>query len=827
MEGYDDISMEVETLHPLQRSKLSQGRHIQDEDGYLSDLSTLSNESLRGSSKCRLGDKAVLGGHAYSSPVVLKERIYVDQQQPRKEAYTLEDRQRVKADFFDTETGSETLISPMPKAPRPRYRSILEDSDGLSFPFLSDMELRHMSQSDEQFEQSGRPLPTPPTAPHSASPSVSPIITFPPEESPIARDTRPATHVRHRKHPRQASLPLLSPTQSPVLESMPSPPVTTAVLEVRRLHTTCQYGAEGNDGRSLRTETSKTEGKSVKNPLRRRRTCQREKEINDPGPVLLAQADIHTDDHFPSTLHNGDNKNISVLNPRRSSHDDIHALRSILKRARSPTHAPKMPSLPPLSAPVCGPSSALGPPVRIMSSPLPSLVTIPSSASLPSALNDQGQAEEQPTRQKSHAASPSFMSVPLGWFTNNGHMNASYSSAGTRSRQRASDGGSVQAPDGKTKTESADIGTTLTNTQNGTHRTIKSPGGGGHSKTVSSRSDQRNLHTTMLDLPFHFIALLTYPEPETGMDANDAQRTILESKISHQATTSTYLSLSFFLGFFVCFTDGSCGFSLEQERAFVRQRRRALMLLSCVIMTVRYCSFDFFLVILVATNCGLLYMMKRSGQHMDVTLAKRVVHRKLNLVQNWTTGLFRQGAVENEGYSKEAPPGVGTLGPGSGTMSYSNSTDDVQREPVAGSKQSRGRTNKSSRTDSVGSTAKSNHSYKTSPVLSVQTSRTPRLEELQLSQPQRKVKQDDMDTLLTTPSRSETPALAPSLISPGAVLKKRRFFGKAKSASTSSAVTVATSTTLPTVTANDMAQTPSDSNSPVGSSSNSPSSASL
>ncbi|GJJ76103.1 hypothetical protein EMPS_08462 [Entomortierella parvispora] len=779
MEGYDDIGMGVENnslgelSYSRQHSKQSQGRHLQDEDGYLSDLSTLSNESLHQMTTSSLNDKAISDRHedmnrATATSMVPKMRVHAGpstqrqaQHQPNGEACIPLGQQTVKSTFVVAGADGEMLISPMPRAPRPQHRSIVEDHGRHGFPFFDGEEANYMSQLEEPSGQPERTLSAPPITPHRAPPSLPMASALLHGESPISRDIGSTTYVRPRMHPHQSSLPLSSMALERHCglekQGLPSP-------IQKQLRTVGQYGIEEDNDQPLRTESSKTGG-SAKTPLQRRRTCQREKDISAGSPLPI-QMDSQTDEPFSSKLHSGDNGHIGVLNPRRGSHDDIHALRSILKRARSP----KISSFPPLSAPVYGLSPIPGPPTRTMSSPSPALATLPSSTSLPTGLNEQSQAETQ-ARSRNHGTSPSFMSVPLGWFTSTSQINTSYSGAGSRNRRRASDGGSVQSSGEKARVEPVDVSVSAgadAKAKNEGHPSPESPGTGIQTKTIGSRSDRRKPQTTILDLPFHIIALLTYPEPETGYSAKDAQRIIFE----------------------------------RQERTFVRQRRRALMLLSCFILTVRYCSLDFFLVILVATNCGLLYLMKRSGQHVDVTMAKKVVHRKLNLFKSWTAGLFHQDSVKAESYSKE----IVAFGLGSETMSHSQSAEDIE--------QNHGRRNKSSRVVTIAST--------TDPGLN---SKPPQyMLELQLSQSQNKMKKDDVQSLVVALSRSGTPTLAPSLISPGVTLKKRRFFGKAKPGSNSSATTVAaaTVTSIPMAIANDTEQNPSTPNSPVVSSSNSP-----
>ncbi|KAF9157001.1 hypothetical protein BG015_008504 [Linnemannia schmuckeri] len=109
----------------------------------------------------------------------------------------------------------------------------------------------------------------------------------------------------------------------------------------------------------------------------------------------------------------------------------------------------------------------------------------------------------------------------------------------------------------------------------------------------------------ILEIPFQFIALLTYPEPDPK--------------------TGDKMSLA-----------------MVRETAFVRQRRKTLMMLTAYTLIVRYCSFDFFLVVLFASNCGMLFLMKNSGR-MNVNMAKRAVGQRVGWAKQWAGGFFKRG----------------------------------------------------------------------------------------------------------------------------------------------------------------------------------------
>ncbi|KAK3827833.1 MAG: hypothetical protein J3Q66DRAFT_321210 [Benniella sp.] len=116
------------------------------------------------------------------------------------------------------------------------------------------------------------------------------------------------------------------------------------------------------------------------------------------------------------------------------------------------------------------------------------------------------------------------------------------------------------------------------------------------------KSDKPN---PILDIPFQFIALLTFPEPDPK--------------------AGNKMSLA-----------------MVRETAFVKQRRKTLMMFTAYTLLVRYCSFDFFLVLLFASNCGLLFLMKNSGR-MNVNMAKRAVNQRVGWAKQWAGGIFKKG----------------------------------------------------------------------------------------------------------------------------------------------------------------------------------------
>ncbi|KAF9434072.1 hypothetical protein BGZ76_008634 [Entomortierella beljakovae] len=109
----------------------------------------------------------------------------------------------------------------------------------------------------------------------------------------------------------------------------------------------------------------------------------------------------------------------------------------------------------------------------------------------------------------------------------------------------------------------------------------------------------------LLDIPLQFIALLTYPEP----DPKNGNKMTL---------------------------------AMVRETSFVRQRRKTLMMLTFYTLVVRYCSFDFFILVLFASNCAMLFLMKNSGK-MNVNMAKRAVRQRVGWAKQWAGSIFKRG----------------------------------------------------------------------------------------------------------------------------------------------------------------------------------------
>ncbi|KAF8939559.1 hypothetical protein BGZ47_008130 [Haplosporangium gracile] len=127
--------------------------------------------------------------------------------------------------------------------------------------------------------------------------------------------------------------------------------------------------------------------------------------------------------------------------------------------------------------------------------------------------------------------------------------------------------------------------------------------------TQPKSQDKDNKPNPWLDIPFQFIALLTYPEP----DPKNGNKMTL---------------------------------TLVRETSFVRQRRKTLMMLTAYTLVVRYCSFDFFILVLFASNCAMLFLMKNSGR-MNVNMAKRAVRQRVGWAKQWAGSIFKRGGNNN------------------------------------------------------------------------------------------------------------------------------------------------------------------------------------
>ncbi|KAK3842600.1 MAG: hypothetical protein J3R72DRAFT_474667, partial [Linnemannia gamsii] len=148
--------------------------------------------------------------------------------------------------------------------------------------------------------------------------------------------------------------------------------------------------------------------------------------------------------------------------------------------------------------------------------------------------------------------------------------------------------------------------------------------------TQQKVQEKDNKPNPWLDIPFQFIALLTYPEP----DPRSGSKMTL---------------------------------TLVRETSFVKQRRKTLMMLTAYTLVVRYCSLDFFILVLFASNCAMLFLMKNSGR-MNVNMAKRAVRQRVGWAKQWAGSIFKRGgnnninnnaSAGNHGHSHSASGGGG------------------------------------------------------------------------------------------------------------------------------------------------------------------------
>ncbi|KAF9108558.1 hypothetical protein BGX27_008293 [Mortierella sp. AM989] len=186
----------------------------------------------------------------------------------------------------------------------------------------------------------------------------------------------------------------------------------------------------------------------------------------------------------------------------------------------------------------------------------------------------------------------------------------------------------------------------------------------GPDNTTQQKNQEKDKPNPWMDIPLQFIALLTYPEP----DPKNGNKMTL---------------------------------TMVRETSFVRQRRKTLMMLTCYTLVVRYCSFDMFVVVLFASNCAMLFLMKNSGR-MNVNMAKRAVRQRVGWAKQWAGSIFKKGGVGGVGGvggNNVVSPGTNGSGIGNGQGSSSSpqqssftanspTASDISRQmqssPVAG-----------------------------------------------------------------------------------------------------------------------------------------------
>ncbi|KAG0046383.1 hypothetical protein BGZ83_008437 [Gryganskiella cystojenkinii] len=688
---------------------------------------------------------------------------------------------------------SDEIVLPIPKAPRPRHRSIIDGQlkDELS---LSNHLLQHLEQqedqedqrrqSDEQYDQLMRALSAPPDAPVSSSMSTSTPTSID-AAPPIPRETRPASF----EHPPEIGANIGTGI---ALDPEPVYPAHTAeAIDDEAVP------ADRSGSADLTRGSRVNKMGKLKNPLRRRQSSQLLQDVGSGPVTAVIVTDTRTEEPAPpvpsTTQHTPTNSQDGVQESRSSttSNDDPQLsnnnLRSILKRARSPPVALQSPfSTPALASNHATAVAPPVPPTRAMSSPLPTPSSNPSSPTVqrtPIGERPTSGTPQPTARPKTPYGTPSFISVPLSWFNHgSGGNNSSSNNAQNRllsskvnttstitssartiqSRRRAPSIISAKAASISSTNGNAAFGASL-------------------SRSVSMRNGRNHQQNAILDIPFQLIALLTYPDPEPGQNSLDDPRVAL---------------------------------TIAQERNFVRQRRRTLMVLTLYIMLVRYSSFDFFLMLLIMSNCALLLVMKRSGQQLDVNVAKRAVSKRLGLARTWAAGVFRQGigATGRTGRAESIHRGSG-LGEfarqDKGTTMIDGNEIEAQVETVPGdyhysrrgsrdSQQTSGSTNVISIAAAIQAchnnhADKNNVSNKTPPTHLYDISETP-------SSPSKLSPPTLLEDLHGFGPRfdTNTPRLLSSNPSTAAItasVKRRRFFGKAKSLSSTTLSMIPTATT--------------------------------
>jgi hypothetical protein len=96
-----------------------------------------------------------------------------------------------------------------------------------------------------------------------------------------------------------------------------------------------------------------------------------------------------------------------------------------------------------------------------------------------------------------------------------------------------------------------------------------------------------------------------------------------------------------------------------RDYALVKQRRRVLVFTTIYLIIIRICSFDMFIVLLLLSNCGVLYFL-RNSRKVNVTLAKRSVKQRVAWAKQWAGSIFRNGGSANNNANKTSAPATDT-----------------------------------------------------------------------------------------------------------------------------------------------------------------------
>lgn len=78
-----------------------------------------------------------------------------------------------------------------------------------------------------------------------------------------------------------------------------------------------------------------------------------------------------------------------------------------------------------------------------------------------------------------------------------------------------------------------------------------------------------------------------------------------------------------------------------RESALVKQRRQAVVCLTCYLLAIRLSSFDLFIILLLISNCALLYAMK-NARKFNTAMAKRALRQRLGWAKQFVGGVFNK-----------------------------------------------------------------------------------------------------------------------------------------------------------------------------------------
>ncbi|ORX85301.1 hypothetical protein K493DRAFT_341813 [Basidiobolus meristosporus CBS 931.73] len=131
---------------------------------------------------------------------------------------------------------------------------------------------------------------------------------------------------------------------------------------------------------------------------------------------------------------------------------------------------------------------------------------------------------------------------------------------------------------------------------------------------------KNNQNIGIWEIPIQLIALLTYPVTD-----------------AHPGKNPSYAELR----------------AISQ----VTQRRKILLFLTLYVFVIRYASFDLFLLLLCATQCAMLFLMKNSAK-VNMQMAKRTVRQRVNWAKQWAGGFFRKSSPPNQAPTQPRPSNI-------------------------------------------------------------------------------------------------------------------------------------------------------------------------